>query len=239
VAITALVVSTPWRGGPTVLERAAAAISAPAGDQVLYEDIDIKWVGPHKTKGQTKLELWLGPSRFRVLNLHDGRTIDVGGTIGGTAGLSYDRAYNVFAPVSFPFAVARTSLNPASFVRSALASGRARDAGKTTIAGRQVIRIALGKVGLAPSANYFVDARTYEPVRITVRAVAPNASPLSVPLADALELPYGYFPRMAKPEPHAGYLFVYDFKAFRYLPSTPANQKLADIHSAHPGAKVA
>src|ERR1700749_1929148 len=56
VSITALVVSTPWRGGPTVLERAGAAISAPAGSHVLHEAVVIKWLGPHKSRGQAKLE---------------------------------------------------------------------------------------------------------------------------------------------------------------------------------------
>jgi hypothetical protein len=186
-----------------------------------------------------KLQLWLGSRRFRVRKEHDGQTTDVGGTIGKTAGLSYNRPYDVFDPVSFPFTIARTSLDPASFVRSALASGRARNAGKTSIAGRQVIRIVLDAHGLSPAADYFVDAQTYEPVRISVRAVAPNASPLSVPLADAIELPYGYFPRMAKPELHFLYLFVYDFKSYTYLPSTAANLKLTDIRAAHPGAKIA
>ena len=238
-AVAALAITAPWRGGPTVLERAAAAISAPKGSSVLYEDVVVKWLAPRGNRGTTKLELWFGSTRFRVRTVHDGQSSDVGGRVGKLTGLLYSSASGDVVPVAFPAPVARTSLDPAVFIKSALASGRAHVAGQVSIAGRTAIRIVFGAHGLAPTATYFADARTYAPVRISVRAVVPNASPPSVPLADALELPYGYFPRMGEPLRGKRYLFVYDFKAFRYLPFTAANVKLTSVRAQHPGAKVA
>jgi hypothetical protein len=41
VAVVALAVTSPWRRGPSILDRAAAAIALPASGQILYENITL------------------------------------------------------------------------------------------------------------------------------------------------------------------------------------------------------
>jgi len=46
VALIALTVTSPWRHGPTILDRAAAAIALPAAGQILYENITLHVAPP-------------------------------------------------------------------------------------------------------------------------------------------------------------------------------------------------
>ncbi len=188
------------------------------------------------------MQVWLAgtpPHRFRVLlDAHALPShVEVGSTIGSTVGLSYDDGYRALDPVPFQQPIAEASLNPAAFIRAAVNSGRARTDGTSTLAGRKVIRIVVTSrlsgrtVG---STLYFVDAHTYEPVRVIARAAVPNGSPLGFPMALLVALPYGQFP-----EPKRPYVLVFDFAKFHYLAPTAKNRGLADIRTQHPGVKIA
>jgi hypothetical protein len=243
--LVAVTIASPWRGGPTILERAAAAMTGPGSNQVLYESVTVHARASSGTRAVTHLQLWLTGTRlrrFRVLIHGTPSTspIDVGGTLGNTSGLSYSAAQNVIDPVTFPSPLTQADLDPAGFIRAAIASGHARVDGTTTIAGRKVIRILVtsrlfGRV--VATTFYFVDAHTYQPVRVTVSAAVPNASPPGFPLASITALPYGRFSGLGPPR-SAHYTYVYDFAEFRYLASTPGNLKLGNVQAQHPNAKV-
>jgi hypothetical protein len=166
-ALVVLIVASSWRGGPTILERAAAALPAPTSGQILYESIALRF------KGHPVTHIHLGlagapPHRFRVTS--DGiPTADVGGTLRGVTGLSYDSSSGDLIPVAFGFRVSQSDLDPAAFIRAALASGRAQLDGKTTIRGHDVLRIRVNSNLYGRSvliALYFVDAHTYRPLRV-------------------------------------------------------------------------
>jgi hypothetical protein len=242
-AVLALTVASPWRGGPTILSRAAAAIPAPTSSQILYENIVIHTSAiSRRGASAIHMQVWLTgttPHRFRVLldgHAQPGR-VDVGSTIGSTVGLSYDDVYRVLDPVPFRLPIAEASLNPAAFIRAAINSGRARPDGTSTLAGRKVIRIVVTSrlSGRAVGSTlYFVDAHTYEPVRVIVSAAVPNGSPIGFPMASLVALPYGQFP-----EPKRPYVLVFDFAQFHYLAPTAKNRGLANIRTQHPGVKIA
>ena len=241
-AAVTLTVTMPWRGGPTILERAAAAIPTPTSSQVLYENIVIH---PGTSSGSTRstmhLQVWLAgtaPHPFRVVL--DGPSlpnpVEVGGTIGSAEGLSYNNVYRVLDPVPFQSPIIEADLNPAAFIRAAVNSGHARPGGTSTIAGRQVIRIIVTSRLSGHSVGttlYFVDAHTYQPVRVIVNAAVPNGSPLWFPMASLTALPYGQFPEPKKP-----YVLVFDFEKFQYLTPTTKNLGVTNIQAQHPTATI-
>ena len=242
VALIALTVTSPWKGGPTILERAAAAVPTPTASQILYESIAVHFGTSPTSSHSARLQIWLAgsaPRSFRVVL--DGPAlatpVDTGARIGSTEGLNYSKTFGVLDPVPFQAPVAEAELNPAAFIRAAVAAGRARIDGRSTIAGRQVIRIVVPSrlsgdtVG---STRYFVDAHTYEPGRVVVTADVPNGAALGFPMASLVSLPFGEFPSPSRP-----YVLVFDFTRFRYLAPTAANRGLTDIRAQHPGAEVA
>lgn len=245
--LVVLVAAAPWRGGPDVLERASAALASPAASHVLYENVVIQGHPLSGRDGFTiHLEAWLtsgSPYRFRVVVVSvrgegvPGRPVEVGGTTESIRGRSYDAASDVLVPDTIGFPVDPAELDPAGFIRQALASGQARVEGAATVSGRKVLQILLSarlSGGVVSTTLYEVDARTYRPVRVTNSALRPNASPLGFPMASLLELPF--FGSM--PGTDARYRYTYDFRAFRYLPGTPRNLALADLQAQHPGARI-
>ena len=166
--------------------------------------------------------------------------------MGARRGLGYDAAAGVLDPLVFGAPLSESDLDPVAFVRTALASGRARPDGTTTIDGHQVLRIRIpsrfSRTG-APVALYFVDAQTYRPVRVVIPAgfrpgmppgVEPNMFAHDSPLL-FLVLPPGAAP--AGPM-SVRYALIYDFVDYRYLTPTAQNRELASIRAQHPHAKI-
>jgi hypothetical protein len=241
-AVAVLTVAAPWRGGPTVLEQAAAAILAPSSGQILSEDIAIRPSISGARRGVTHVHVWLdgaSPHRFRVT--FDGpQPGDIAGTLGGVTGLSYAFSDKVLDPVSFSRPVSQLSLDPAAFIKDAITSGRAQLAGRSTLRGREVLRIRVSSSPFGhpqPIADYFVDAHTYRPVRVALIA-AERADPYRVgfPLASLSFLPSGV--SFGFSHSNGRYAFVCDFEQYTYLAPTAGNRPLTDIQAAHPHAKI-
>jgi hypothetical protein len=256
-SLAALTIASPWQRGPSILDRAAAAIPAPAANQVLHVSVVIRARLPCRlpkppftpsklrhlrlcaVKGRTAV--WLDgapPHRFRVFAVGpDGRSDEAGGSVGGTGGLGYHPSENVLDPVQFDFRVSHSDLDPGGFVRAALASGRGRLDGSATIRGRKVLRIRVTAHRFGrevTDALYFVDGRTYRPVRI-VFTPGYKTDLRGVPLTKlALGLSYGggvSGVNLLTP-------LIFDFARYEYLPATANNRKLADIRAQHPHAKL-
>jgi hypothetical protein len=178
VVAAAFVVFTtvaPWQSSPTILDRAEAALLAPSAGQILYERVTVHPIvfSPRGTVG--RVQLWLDgarPHRFRM-TFTGAWQAELGGTLETSNGLNF--LASEIHKATFPFRVTQADLDPASFIRTALASGRAEVDGRATIRGRNVIRIQLsawfttmkGRV-LAPIALYYVDVHTYRPVRVVI-----------------------------------------------------------------------
>lgn len=239
-AVVALVVESPWRSGPSILDRAAAAIVAPGSGQILSESIAIH--GSSDPRGLVvHVKVWIDgarPHRFRVTvdgprNI-PGVPVELGGTLGRSEGLSYSALDHVLDPVVFELPVKQSHLDPAAFIKAALTSGRAKPDGKTTLQGREVIRIRVishryGKPETV--AIYFVDAHTYRPVRIVITQRGgflvlgfrlPNLSVIQTPS----------FTHFLKGQP------IFNFSEYRELRPTASNRKLANIRAQHPNAEI-
>jgi len=238
VVVTALVlltVASPWRGGPSILERAAAAITSPTSGQILYESIVIHPSSPRAGAPVVHVRVWLsGASHGRFRMTMDGsQPVDLGGTVGSAEGLSYAFSDHVLDPVAFQFPVSQAVLDPAAWIKKALTSGRAQVDGKTTVRGHDVVRIRVSARlydRLEPIALDFVDAHTYRPVRIAITSNVGRAR-LAFPLTSITFLPYGrYGPGRAEPR--------YDFEAYRHLPATAGNRKLTNVRAQHPHARI-
>ena len=239
IALAALTVASPWRAGPTILDRAAAAIAAPASGQILHERIALH-SGPFNPSAAVNVQIWLDsapPHRFRV-RFDRQPLVEAGGTVGGVGALSYDFASDVLDPVALGFRVSQSDLDPVGFIRTALASGQAQPDGSTAIRGRKVLRIRVTsqlRGRRVPIALYYVDARTYEPVRITIPPgdFKPRASLHGLPLIFVTALPYG-LPDSAGNH----FTLIYDFAKYQQLEPTANNRKLTNIRAQHPHARI-
>jgi hypothetical protein len=253
-AVVALTVAEPWQGGPSILDRAAAAILTPNSRQILYERITLRPGGfVHSPQFPTvQIQAWVDGGRSRNFRIRtdspreqsfspDGQTVvtfpsDYGGKVGSGDGLSYSVTNRDLFPVPFFAPVTKAILDPAEYVKASLTSGRATADGSTTIRGRRVLRIRITShppFHTVTGALFFVDARTYQPVRIELNANLPFTSRVRYPYCLTFSMIYGC---NNNPGPHA--MWVYDFTDYRYLPSTAANRKLADIQAIHPNAKI-
>jgi len=239
VAALVLTVTSPWRGGPTVVERAAAAMPTLTSGQILSESITIRPSTSGARGGATHVRVWIegaAPHRFRVT--FDGpRPLDVGGTLGGVTGLSYAASHDVLDPVAFGSPVAQVDLDLAAFVKDALTSGRAKLEGTTTTGRRAVRRIRVSSPDGVPIALYYVDVRTYRPVRVAILP-APRLDPnrLGFPLSSFTFLQGGVVLDLSRVTRR--YPFVCDVAGYRHLPPTAANRKLTNIRAMHPDARI-
>jgi hypothetical protein len=105
------------------------------------------------------------------------------------------------------------------------------------VRGRRVRQILItSKFSNAPVARYWVDAGTYRPVRVALLAGVTDPFKVGFPvlsvalIADLYSMSFGPV--------NGPYSVVTDFAEYRYLPRTPANRKLADIRSMHPGVPI-
>jgi hypothetical protein len=272
VALIALAVTSPWRRGPTILDRAAAAIALPAAGQILYENITLH-VTPTPLPAQARAELlkklppdalhpplafdahvrvWLAgtaPHRFHLTesgHVHGRvrgraatqplRSAELGGTLASSQALSYDATSGALVPATFRTPVKRSELDVAEFVWQAITSGRAKVDGTTSLHGKPVVRIRvfarisgyLEGVGL-----YFVDAQTYQPVRVEMdlkKHFFEDALP-GFPLLSLSSIQSSILPSVPG-------RWIIDFNEYRHLAPTAANSGLANIRATHPKARI-
>jgi hypothetical protein len=256
-AAVAVVIAGPWEGGPSILDRAAAAILTPSPNQILYERIAFRPSGiVHMGHLPTvPIEVWVDGApggAFRITTESPppfpgvpGKTyrpspltpVETGGHVGSSDGLSYTLSNGTLFASPFFAPITKGKLDPAEYVKESLTSGRATVDGTTIIRGRRVVRIRiLGRPEFKTetTALFFVDAHTYRPVRIELNASLPFSSRVGYPLTCfTYGMAYG-----CGPMPGAHAMWVYDFTDYRYLPRTAANLKLTRIRAMHPKAKI-
>jgi hypothetical protein len=264
IAVAAFAVSAPWRGGPNIIDRAAAAITVSTSGQILYETIGIRVTAPpglvrrlpHRLRSRAPKQ-WVGqarvwiegapPHRFRLTitgrwGLANGAVMtappaEIGGRLSSFGGLAYDVRFRTLYPVAFDYRTTQSALDPAAFVKAALTSHRARVQGSTVIRGRKAIRIRVrARVHgqLEPVADYFVDAQTYRPLRVVITG---GTSPGDGPNLPGMPLTSLTMIERATLPPFGG-RYVFDFDEYRHLPPTAANRKLTDVKAMHPHAKT-
>ena len=214
-AAAALALTAPWSVGPTLLQRAEAALTLKPGTilhtRFVTVDTDLRTgVVTHRVK-----EIWRDSNgRFRALLLPGpgGTRDEVGGTwysAGATRSpgptLIFDSATNTIETASFEIAFG----DPVAGIRKALADRLVRAAGTTTINGRTVERLRATAKGDTTEA--FIDPRTGYPVEWRV-TFAPNKGD-----------------RVSD---------VTRFQLYEYLPATSQNLRLTSLRAEHPHAKV-
>jgi hypothetical protein len=241
-AAVALLVTAPWSNSPGFLERAQAALTAPAGS-VLY----MRW---EVTRTSTDFgctvaagpnEMWVDqtpPYRYRFID-HGTPPGAVDGTR-ATACASYtaiEYGGTLRPPQSVRF-VPPDTLEHRGFgfgappdlvtsLREAIASGSAQDEGKTELDGRVVERIRMAPAPCPelmrslkppcppPQPSYaYMDPETFLPVQI--------------------DSPYGI--AAIKDDRVLRFHVVERYLTYEYLPRTAANLALTDIRAQHPDA---
>lgn len=236
-AAAALLFTAPWNSSPGFLERAQAALTPPAGT-ILHQ----KWeatstsTDPACTVTRGPNEIWIDqtpPHRYRAL-LNDlppdpadtdpralacasGSASELGGTFDTGETLRFVPPNTLTVnPLRFVF-----PLDPVRELRAAISAGAAHDEGETQLDGRTVERIRIDPPPGCPvpdcsrEPSYaYVDPETFYPVQ--------------------LESPHGYI--VPPGGPVVRLHMVVRTLTFEYLPRTPANLTLTDIHAQHPNA---
>jgi hypothetical protein len=203
----ALAITAPWSGTPTLLERAGAALAVKPGT-ILYERFETIETNPKSGNVTRHLtEIWLDSNgRFRAL-LRPGRggTTDEFGRMGsGDQTLLFEPEINTIEDASFTFGLG----DPVAAIKKAIATGKAIDAGKTTINGHTVEEIRSATT--SDTSRIFVDPETFDPVEATTTAdINGHQEPT-----------------------------VIRFLTYQHIPATPANLRLTNIKAEHPHAKL-
>jgi hypothetical protein len=253
-AAVSLLLVAPWSSGPSAVERAKAAIAAPAAGEILVEHVTVHLTpdlppprfrrimhGRYWTEWTAQARIWLqgaSPHRFRITLSASGRDAkgdplrpqpsEIGGVLGDTQGLSYDVARKDLYPTPFRVPVRQRALDPAAFARSALASHRAHVVGHATIRGIDTIRIDIGT-----DTTYYVAAHSYQPVRVVIdnrRPLAGNPLP-GMPFASLTLIQLATLP------PAEG-RSVFDFNRYERVPATAAARALTNIRAIHPNVPI-
>jgi hypothetical protein len=229
-AAAALTITAPWRDGPSILERAGAAIRGPSASEVLSMRFRTRQWGCCRYLGGGDTRLWVEgtvPRHFRALFPGAGAPLDEGGGTlesGSIRSLMrYDRSTNTLEQLSTGSHVSTTNWDPVAIVREAFATGNARVTGRANLGGRPAIRIVLTvrDVRGAPGrAIYYVDPQSYRP--------------LEIDYAHLIELKFPFEPVFG----NGLYRIRLRFLDYEYLPATPANRRLADIRAMHPTARM-
>jgi hypothetical protein len=225
-----LTVTAPWRGGPTILERARAAIRSPSATEVLYMAYRDRTESCCRFLGQLDVRVWVygsAPRHFRgVLPGVEPPFNEFGGTLGSRSVLTlfrYDSRTNTLDRLNLASHYSTGDFDPVAIVREAMAAGRAQVAGTALIGEKRVLRINLtarDRKGVLGRVVYYVDPKTYRPIQIEYPHV--------------LELRFPFEPVFG----NGIYKERIRFSAFKYLPATRTNIELADIRATHPDAKV-
>ena len=232
----ALFVSTPWNHSPGMLERAQAALTAPAGT-ILHEKWEMTTIStdPACTVTRGPSEIWIDqqpPHRYRAL-LNDfppelpfdpralvcsqGTKSELGGTLDPNCPASCEPSLIFTPPDKFSYQQLEFRF-PEDFltnVREWLSAGRAHDEGKTQLNGRTVERIRIEPSTVCPRPGcphepiyLYVDPDTFYPVEIHGYGSID-----------------GLWARV-----------VMRYLTYEYLPRTAANLALTDIRAQHPNA---
>jgi hypothetical protein len=231
-----LLVTSPWSSSPGFLERAEAALRAPAGT-VLHQ----KWVltttstEPACTVRRGPSEIWIDqtpPHRYRVLlrtvpppdAADDPRTLACSSWKGIELGGALDSGETLrFVPPNTLRASSGRFSYPLDLVkdlRGSISAGSAHVEGTTRFGGRKVVRIRVDPESPCSFPGcprkpfyWYVDPKTFYPV------AAEGAGGLK---------------RLGRP--FVPFHVVVRFLAYEYLSRTAANLALTDIRAQHPNA---
>jgi hypothetical protein len=200
------------------------------------------------------VQLWIDGARPRRFRMTFGGAwqVELGGTLGTSTGLNYVATDHALRRAAFPFRVRQSDLDPAGFIRAALESGRAKLDGRATIRGRDVIRIQLRTWFnsmfptarlLEPIALYYVDARTYRPVRLVIPPRHGRVRILVDPGADEPALDYGHYPGVLAEDSSLGFpidpgAFLLGFPGYSsptllVLPAAGAEAEFPRLHRVY------
>jgi hypothetical protein len=236
-AAVALVFAAPWSSSPAFLERAQAALTAPAGT-ILHEkwQVTVTSTDPACTVTHKPNEIWIDetpPHRYRVL-INDipepgrfdpqlicesGRGSELGGTFGGS-----EQTLEFVPPntLTAPDIKLVLPVDPVADLREWLRAGTAHDEGKVELDGQTVERIRIDPPtdDCHPFPDcpdepmyWYADPETLDPVE--------TRGP-------------GFFGVAG--QPLIRLRLVMRYLTFEYLPRTKANLALADIRAQHPTA---
>jgi hypothetical protein len=236
-AAVALLVTTPWSTSPGFLEQAQAALTPPAGT-ILHQKWELTSTStdPACTVTRGPNEVWIDqtpPHRYRAL-LNDlppdpanagARALACASGTPSELGGTFDTGETLrFVPpntLTFPELQFVFPLDALKELREAISDGRAHDEGETQLNGRTVERIRIDPPSGCPVPDcsrepsyVYVDPETFYPVRS--------------------ESPHGYITPPGGPGVRLH--MVMRTLTFEYLPRTPANLRLTDIHAQHPNA---
>jgi hypothetical protein len=239
-------------GGSSILDRAGAAISV-SRHQVLHERIVLTATGGGVlgTNRLVSIELWIQgaePHQYRLL--FNGPAVDPRVIVGPPAHYEQGGTLDSRSPRIEVYdprtnTIRRTqagpsgtlTFDPATAIRSALASGHAHGEGKRTVNGKPVIVIQLNslvndstgwgvRAGGKGTATVLVNPRTYTPVQIAFHHVDGVSANLGIP----------FFHR-GSDWAQTSMTMIERFTAFEQLPATTANLRLASLSAQHPTAR--
>ena len=225
----------PWASSPGFLERAQAALTPSAGTILHYRWQETRTSTDFScTVTERPSEIWIDqtyPRNYRALLGHGpatsddprrqicsrGRPAEIGGDLTERPTLMFfPPDWLSYAPLQY-----RTPYDPVGELREAISAGRARQDGRTTLAGRTVERIRIDP----PSRCGFPSCR--EP---SYAYVDPDSYDLV-----QWESPYGGYDD-SRVRPIWQFKLVIRYLTFERLPRTAANVALADIVAQHPNA---
>ncbi len=265
-AATALTLTTPWKAGPSLVERAAAAISAANSDQVIYERSTFTNVGPRgKPFGLRRLprhssQLWVSggaaPQTFRSLTqILIPRLIGLKGKV-------------IKAP-SAPWGNALRTLHSGpntQEVGGRLGSRHVIEADvyqpeknvivRYTQAPTAISAISFDPIALIRNAlttghahahgHAIIDGQNLQRIELAMRDIdgtTGNATYFVDAQQKPVEIVFHHtrdvrFPYLPIFDPTVPGGVALRFTVFRYLPATPANRRLTSITAQHPTATL-
>ena len=264
-ALAALTVTTPWKSGPSLVERAAAAISAANADQVIYERSTFENVRPQgKPFGLKRLpshsfQLWVSggqaPQTFRAL------TQTVIPRLVGQKG-------NVLAP-SAPWGNALRTLHSGTNTqevggrlgRRHVIEADVYQPEKNVIVRYTQAPTAISAISFDPIAlirnalttghahghgHAIVNGQNLQRIELTMRDIdgtTGNATyfvdaqqkPVEIVFHHTRDVRFPYLPIFDPTVPGG---IALRFTVFRYLPAAQANRRLTSVTAQHPTAKL-
>jgi hypothetical protein len=270
-AVTALVLlaaTVPWRGGPSVLERAAAAIALPRSGEILYESITIHSIPtlPHGPLPPPRfryfldppytldahINVWMAGTPPHRVRLTEGASLS-GLRRGNPKAVplrSTEFGSTVGAVQGLSYDTATRTLDPVAFP-----SRLKRSQLDVTEFIWQAITSGRAKV----DGTTVLNGRPVVRIRILVHGYgrivshvlyfvdATTYRPVRVEMTNNAPLLYQTSPGVplltltplqTSSLPDFPGRYVLDFETYRYLTPTAANERLTNIQAAHPRAKV-
>jgi hypothetical protein len=172
-AAAGLMVASPWKGGPSIVERAAAAI-APRDDAVIHRRIESITRSPDgavtRRMAYESWEYGAGDERrFRTAYRVAGARLEHGGTP-TTSGRRYFELLNLDTGVGIRETLSGDLQSLTESIRENLENGDWRVVGEAVVDGRPVTQLGArdqyGNTGTEDCSEdqLFIDRATYEPV---------------------------------------------------------------------------